>query len=97
MKRRTDYDRLPTRLKEWLRQPGAKLTATEAEFIQSARSFAAEGVGYGWMQSVIEMEWQDVCARQGLPNAAWGPEYHGRRIAELEEEVVQLKRQLEEA
>ena len=97
MKRHTDYDRLPTKLKAWLRQPGTRLTATEAEFIQSLRAFAAEGVGYGWMQSVIEMEWDDVCKRQGLPNAAWGPDYHGRRIAELEAEVAQLKRQREDA
>lgn len=87
-----NYDQLPITLKAWLKQPGASVTPTESEFIECVRSFAAEGVGYGWMQSVIEMEWADVCARQHLPNGAWGPDYYTRRIRELEAEVMRLQR-----
>lgn len=65
------------RVKEWLKQPGARVMPGETEFIADMRKAALHGVGYGWMQQVIEWEWQSKGA------GAWGPEYFEKRIAEL--------------
>lgn len=69
---------LPTRLRNWLAQPGCQITSAEVEFLEAVRAFAARGVGYGFMQQIIEWEWQD----KGI--GAWGPEYFAGRIAALE-------------
>jgi hypothetical protein len=71
------------RLVEWAKQPGAVVLPLEREFIEQMRDFAKLGCGYGWMQQVIEWEWQS----KGL--GAWGPEYFGKRIAELEKHHAQ--------
>jgi hypothetical protein len=50
----------------------------EAQFILDMRCAAKRGVGYGFMQQVIEWEWQSKGP------GAWGPEYFEQRIRELE-------------
>lgn len=67
------------KLAEWLKQPGTVVTPAERAFIRMMRDAARDGVGYGWMQQIIEWEWQAV----GV--GAWGPEYFHRRIDELEQ------------
>lgn len=76
------------RLAEWQAQsPACRTTGPEWQFIRMVRDAASKGVGYGWMQQVIEWEWQASC--QGM---AWGPEHFQQRIAELEAEVRRLRR-----
>ena len=65
------------RLAEWEKQPGAKVSQAERNFIDDLRHYAAQGVGYGWMQQVIEWEWQ---AKD--PTGAFGPEYFEKHRAE---------------
>lgn len=62
----------------WLKQPGTVVTAAERQFIEDIRKAAANGVGYGWMQQIIEWEWQSKGP------GAWGPEYFNREIERLE-------------
>lgn len=69
------------RLKEWLRQPGAVVTEAQIQFIAEMRKTASAGVGYGWMQQIIEWEWQSKSV------GPLGPEYYGERIRELEEQL----------
>lgn len=66
------------RMREWLKQPGTAVMPGETQFIVDMRKAALHGVGYGWMQQVIEWEWQSKA------EGAWGPEYFGKRIKELE-------------
>jgi hypothetical protein len=66
---------LEERLAEWLKQPGTALSAAELQFITDMRKAARKGVGYGWMQQVIEWEWQEV-----HPGSAWGPEYYEKEL-----------------
>lgn len=68
-------------LATWLKQPGAFVTPAEQAFISDMRKAAAAGVGYGWMQQVIEWEWQSKGP------GAWGPNYFRNRIKELEAAV----------
>lgn len=42
----------------WEKQPGARVSIAEREFIRDMRHAASKGVGYGWMKQVIEWEWQ---------------------------------------
>lgn len=70
-----------SRLQEWSKQPGAVVVPAERQFIADMRKAAAAGVGYGWMQQIVEWEWQ----AQGL--GAWGPEYFHMRIQELEQRL----------
>lgn len=65
---------------EWLSQPGAFVTDAEREFIRDMRKAATHGVGYGWMQQVVEWEWQGTSEY----GHAWGPEYFEAKIRELE-------------
>ena len=65
------------RFAEWEKQPGAKVSQAERNFIDDLRHYAAQGVGYGWMQQVIEWEWQ---AKD--PTGAFGPEYFEKHRAE---------------
>lgn len=74
-----------SKLAEWSRQPGAFVTLAEVTFIEHMRQARAAGVGYGWMQQVIEWEWQTN------GQAAWGPEYFGKRIRELESDISALR------
>jgi hypothetical protein len=67
-----------SKLELWARQPGARVTQAEWQFIADMRHAAANGVGYGWMQQIIEWEWQS------LGHAAFGPEYFHKRISALE-------------
>lgn len=76
---------LEQRLAEWASQPGAVVTAPERTFIALMRNAAASGVGYGWMQQVIEWEWQS----KGL--GALGPEYAGRERRKAQAERDALK------
>lgn len=45
-------------LEIWERQPGAKVSMPEREFIQDMRAARHARVGYGWMLQVIEWEWR---------------------------------------
>ena len=76
-------------IERWLRQPGTFVSDPEREFIADLRRAAAHGVGYGWMQQIIEIEWRH---RAG---AARGPQYFSEQIAELEERIEQLTAELE--
>ena len=68
------------KLREWLDSaPGAFVTTPEIDFIRDMRSAAKGGVGYGFMQQVIEWEWNSQVKEGG-----WGPEYFQKRIAALE-------------
>jgi hypothetical protein len=69
------------KLEEWLKQPGTFVTSAEREFIDDMRTARERGVGYGWMQQVIEWEWQSKSV------GSWGPEYFHKRIKELEGKV----------
>lgn len=90
-------DRAPTpltveeRLAEWMKQPGAYVTESERWFIDKMRLAAASGVGYGWMQQVIEWEWQTKDKHVAL-----GPEYYESANAELSGSVTFWKKQAEE-
>lgn len=66
------------KLTEWLKQPGAFITNSQIQFIEQMREAAKAGVGYGWMQQIIEWEWQSKSA------GALGPEYFERRIRGLD-------------
>lgn len=76
---------LEQRLAQWASQPGAFVTAAEWEFIQHMRDAARCGVGYGWMQQIIEWEWDEKSPH------SWGPEYHERQLAALRAECARLK------
>ena len=65
------------RLAEWEKQPGARVSSDERAFILYMREASKRGVGYGWMQQVIEWEWQSKD-----PKGAWGPEYFAAQRAE---------------
>lgn len=69
------------KLDDWLQQPGAFVTQDERQFIADMRKARSAGVGYGWMQQIIEWEWQST----GV--GAWGPEHFQRRIQELEQKL----------
>lgn len=77
------------RLADFLIQPGARVSNSELRFIADMRVAAREGVGYGFMQQVIEWEWQNT----GV--GAFGPEYFNKRIAALEKKVAELERDFE--
>lgn len=63
------------RLGEWSKQPGAVVTDAQRQFIADMRSARESGVGYGWMQQIIEWEWQNKAP------GSWGPEYFRAEIA----------------
>lgn len=73
---------LEQRLADWLKQPGAFITPAERQFIEDMRKARTAGVGYGWMQQMIEWEWKST----GI--GAWGPEYFQCRINELEQQLA---------
>lgn len=79
---------LEDKLAKWAQQPGAVVTAPERQFIEDMRKAARAGVGYGWMQQIIEWEWQSVGSE------AWGPEIfnseNNRLRAERDEAVEAL-------
>lgn len=52
------------RLDEWLKQPGTFVTPAELQFVRDMRKAAEHGVGYGWMQQVIQWEWDDYMKRK---------------------------------
>ena len=81
----TDRDQtLEQYLDEWAQQPGACVTPAERQFIADMRKARFNGVGYGWMQSIIEVEWQSTHGH------SWGPRYFEKRIRELEDEIKAL-------
>jgi len=49
------------------------ISVSDRQFIADMRKAAADAVGYGFMQQVIEWEWQDHDEI-----GAWGPEYFER-------------------
>lgn len=59
--------------------------AQERGFIWEMRRSAAHGVGYGWMQQVIEWEWQST------GTGAWGPELHDKWRREYEARIEALE------
>ena len=60
-------------------------TDAERGFLGAVRTAARMQVGYGWMQQVIEAEWQT----QGV--GAWGPAYFEAELQRLEEEIERLR------
>lgn len=72
---------LEDRLSEFLKQPDTSINAAERQFIDDIRRARASGVGYGWMQQVIEWEWQSVS------RIAFGPEYYRTQINDLERKL----------
>lgn len=80
---------IESKLAEWQAQgPECVVSQEERQFIADMRKASAAGVGYGWMQQVIEWEWQ---ASDKFPQCAWGPEYYERRVAELEGRIATLE------
>lgn len=41
----------------WEKQPGARVSIAEREFIRDMRHAVSKGVGYGWMKQIIQWEW----------------------------------------
>lgn len=41
----------------WEKQPGARVSNAERQFIRDMRKAAENRVGYGWMKQVIDWEW----------------------------------------
>ena len=72
---------LEEHLDRFLKQPGTFVTADERVFITHMRQAKAAGVGYGWMQQVIEWEWQSKGP------GSWGPEFFAKEIARLTDEL----------
>lgn len=72
------------RLALWAQQPGAVVTGAQRQFIEDMRRARADGVGYGWMQQIIEWEWQS----EGI--GALGPDYYERRLAEAKNTIAAL-------
>jgi len=66
---------LEDKINQWLQQPGTAVSSAEFEFIRNMRRAATAGVGYGWMQQIIEWEWNGTTDGKG-----WGPEYFSRII-----------------
>lgn len=62
----------------------------EREFIVTMRGFVSRGVGYGWMQQIIEWEWQSKHVR------AWGPERFHEWLAEKDKLIGTLAKLLKE-
>lgn len=60
------------------RDPICRVTQEEKEFILAMRDASRKGVGYGWMQQIIEWEWQDKSGEE----MAWGPEWHMNLLLE---------------
>lgn len=61
----------------------------EWQFIADMRNARAHGVGFGWMQQVIEWEWQ------AKTPGAWGPEYFGVQMKELRDKIKNLQQRCE--
>ena len=61
--------KLPEKLSKHIDLPGSSISAAERAFLQAVHDSAKMGVGYGWMQQVIEWVWQEAGP------GAWGPEY----------------------
>lgn len=73
-------------LAEWAAQsPTCVVTRAEWDFIHQMRRSAAGGVGFGWMQGIIEVEWT---AKHGAHG--WGPRYFEATIARLRAENLAL-------
>jgi hypothetical protein len=53
------------------------LTPAQRAFIEDMRVYAERGVDFGWMQQVIEWEWQSRA-----PHEARGPEYYEKLLAQ---------------
>lgn len=82
----------------WVQSPDTNCVSPEEwVFIRDMRNAARLGVGFGFMQQVIEWEWQAFCVARGMPNGAWGPEYFNARIQELEAALAIAKAELAEA
>jgi hypothetical protein len=77
---------LEQRLAHFLEQPGAVVTEPERWFIDKMRLAAASGVGYGWMQQVIEWEWRSKDSA-----GAWGPEYYATRLRAAERDAARYR------
>ncbi len=51
-----------------------RVTPAQRAFIAAMRVARAMGVGFGWMQQVIEWEWRyELSALGQSPESAWGP------------------------
>ena len=82
---------LEQRLSEWAFHPDridTFITPNEKWFIAQMRAAASNGVGYGWMQQIIEWEWLST----GI--GAWGPEYFQRKINILDHDRLIDKQEI---
>lgn len=79
-------------LAAWAKQAtSCEVTLAEWGFVADMRKAFRAGVGFGWMQSIVEVEWN---AKHG-PHA-WGPRYFEREIAKLRTECDRLRAELQE-
>jgi len=73
-------------LQKWMSQhPSFQVTPEELQFVEAVRKAKAGEVGYGWMQDIIEVEWQHV-----QPGGAWGPNYFRKTIQKLERIIREM-------
>jgi hypothetical protein len=77
---------LEDHLAAFLKMPGTFITHREQIFIRHMREAAAEGVGYGWMQQVIEWEWQSKD-----PNGAFGPTWYQAQVQKLRDQLTVMQ------
>ena len=67
--------------------PPPAVSPEELEFIAAMRRAADSRVGFGFMQQMIEVEWNHRANGGG-----WGPVYFEKLIRKLEAEIEQLKK-----
>lgn len=69
--------------------PYTRITPQGESFLRAVREH--KELGYGWMQQVIEWEWQHKSP------GAWGPEYFNKEVERLETEVETLQERVRDA
>lgn len=82
------YEDLPEKLRKWHQQPYSVLDPECVKFVEQVHEFARRGVGYGFMQQVIEWIWQEETEKRYGTNGAWGPEFFAAQIRELETKLA---------
>ena len=80
---------LEQRLEKWQQRSGAAVSAAERRFIADMRYAACNGVGYGWMQQIIEWEWQNKSPH------SWGPECYERELAACQARLAEAGKDAE--
>lgn len=72
---------------DWCGETGGAVGEVEQAFVQMVHAFAFLGVGYGFMQQIIEWIWQETRIGSG----AIGPEFYEKKIRALEDQIKKLK------